>query len=464
MKLPFLFVALLALSPLASAQVWDRPVTPGIVFRMERQVNPTRSVYGLRIDPRRVRAETALAKKTVYDLSPYNGRDVLSAMVKDHDALGGINGDFFQWGKDPGGDPMNLMVRGGELLSHPVGGNRGFAAGWGPDSDLALGAANWEARFAANGGPDQRIHSLNARADGGQVTLHTDSAAYAYASAEAIAARVWMGAYRLGPNGTLSGIVVQVAPLQGRVRIAPGEFLLTGAGRAADAVRALKPGDRIQVRVRVTGFDWSRVGQVMGGGPILLRDGKSALAEGANDFNDTRHPRTAMGRTADGDLWFVVIDGRQAISAGASLAETAEILLRWGCTDAINLDGGGSSTMNLFGITLNRPSAGAERAVANGVLFYGERPASSERRVEIKPLASPLVVGQPVRIEILLNGVAAPAARTLFAAQGAGWIDQEGTLHPVHEGPVAVAAMVDGTVVQARLEAVNPKATSTRLR
>jgi len=462
-----LLLALLALVlPAARAQTWDRDVAPGIVFRMERQENPARNLYGLRIDPRRVRAESALAGGTVYAPGPTNGRASVSAMVREHGALGGVNGDFFQWGDDPGGDPQNLMLRGGELLSAPgAGGARAFAAGWTAGTDgLALGAATWEGTVSVNGGAPRPLSGLNGRADAGALVLSTDSAAYAYASTDAVAARVRAdAAYRLGPEGTpLRGVVTEVAPLAKgvRTRIGPGEFLLVGAaggkrGAAADAaVRALKPGDRLEAKVRVKGFDWAKVREVMGGGPILLKDGKSALAPGPNSFADTRHPRTALGRTRDGHLWFVVIDGRQTMSTGATLAETAEALRRWGCTDAINLDGGGSSALNLLGVTLNRPSGGVERAVANGILLYGDRPAPAEAGQPPLALAlpaEPLVVGQAAKVTVTRGGAPVDPARTLYAAQGAAWIDQEGTLHPVKEGVVEITVLSEGGVARAQV-------------
>jgi hypothetical protein len=449
-----LTLGLLTVARLSLAQTWDRPITPGIVFRMERQSEPQRNIYGLRIDPRLVRAESVLAKGAIYDLSPQNGRAILSNIVREHEAIGGVNGDFFQWGDDPGGNPMNLMVHGGELLSHPGSGNRGFAVGWGSATRIAMGAASWEASFTVNNGSPRPIQNLNARADDGEVTLLTDTAAYVYAGkgvTAAFAARVRTGAYRLGTNGTLQGNVIEVVPIQGRVRVAPGEFLLTGVGKATETIRTLKPGDKLQVRVQTSGFDWSKVSEVMGGGPVLLLDSKNQLPSGPNNFNDTRHPRTALGQTADGSLWLIVVDGRQTMSVGASLAELTEIMRRWGCVDAINLDGGGSSAINLFGVTLNRPSGGVERAVANGVLLYGDRPAS-ERKVTVRYPDTALVVGQAVRLEALLDDMPVAAEKALFAAQGAGWIDQEGNLHPTAEGNIEVTVLVEGVTAKAQIK------------
>ena len=112
----------------------------------------------------------------------------------------------------------------------------------------------------------------------------------------------------------------------------------------------------------------------VGGSHIVLKsDAPSNLSVGT-DFADTRHPRTAVGITADGSVVLLVVDGRQAsISNGASLADLAIILSQLGCTEGINLDGGGSSTLVLGdeqgNVTVeNSPSAGGLRSVANGLV------------------------------------------------------------------------------------------------
>lgn len=86
-------------------------------------------------------------------------------------------------------------------------------------------------------------------------------------------------------------------------------------------------------------------------GPVdhSLTAGPMLLAEGATQSSSlatARHPRTAFGVSADRRrAWMVVVDGRQATSAGATLDEIAGILRGLGAADAVNLDGGGSSTM-----------------------------------------------------------------------------------------------------------------------
>ena len=121
---------------------------------------------------------------------------------------------------------------------------------------------------------------------------------------------------------------------------------------------------------------------VLAGGPILMEDEKIAVPEimkadengnGTDSFYDKRHPRSAMGYDSKGNIYLIVIDGRHAEEAeGSSIYETALICSFLNLEDAINLDGGGSSTLwhNGEGV-LNHPSdnrkfdAQGERKVPN---------------------------------------------------------------------------------------------------
>ena len=112
--------------------------------------------------------------------------------------------------------------------------------------------------------------------------------------------------------------------------------------------------------------------QAVGGSHIVLKKDAANNIGVGTEFADTRHPRTAVGVTPNGDIVFLIVDGRQTGSNGASLADLAFILGAFGCSDGINLDGGGSSTLVLSdtegNLTVkNSPSAGSLRAVANGL-------------------------------------------------------------------------------------------------
>lgn len=124
----------------------------------------------------------------------------------------------------------------------------------------------------------------------------------------------------------------------------------------------------------VYGAFWS-FRDILGGGPILIQDGRIDIAVDEEVFFGTSipdtHPRTAAGITEDGDLILLLVDGRQLISRGVDLTELASILYERGCEEALNLDGGGSSALVVNGVLLNRPAGTTnERQVMSAIAVF----------------------------------------------------------------------------------------------
>ena len=119
----------------------------------------------------------------------------------------------------------------------------------------------------------------------------------------------------------------------------------------------------------------------IGGGPILVKGDSIHVSYNEEIFwgsgvgLSNRDPRTAVGYTADGRAILLVTDGRQVASQGFSLPEMAQVMIDLGCTEAINLDGGGSSQMAVTNQLINRPSGGTyQRPVTS---FLAVVPADS---------------------------------------------------------------------------------------
>lgn len=110
---------------------------------------------------------------------------------------------------------------------------------------------------------------------------------------------------------------------------------------------------------------------IMGGGPVLLKGGQSRvtwqqeLFDGESGIGPTvKNPRTAAGTDSTGGLLYLLVsDGRSWRASGHTLAGLAGVLRELGATEAVNFDGGGSSTFVLDGRVINSPSDGSERAV-----------------------------------------------------------------------------------------------------
>jgi hypothetical protein len=117
---------------------------------------------------------------------------------------------------------------------------------------------------------------------------------------------------------------------------------------------------------------WPGVLDTIGGNPTLIENGAIVPGNvyGSGPFFN-RHPRTGVALTAESRVLFVVVDGRRkGYSVGMTLAEFAELLRSLGATWALNLDGGGSTTMVIDGEVVNRPSdPEGERGVSSALLL-----------------------------------------------------------------------------------------------
>jgi hypothetical protein len=95
----------------------------------------------------------------------------------------------------------------------------------------------------------------------------------------------------------------------------------------------------------------------IGGSPVLVREGRRFVGDDRSSFVAGRQPRTIVGWTEEGDVLMVTVDGRQpGASVGMSLPDAADMMIELGAVEAINLDGGGSTTFVAQGTVLNRPS------------------------------------------------------------------------------------------------------------
>jgi hypothetical protein len=140
---------------------------------------------------------------------------------------------------------------------------------------------------------------------------------------------------------------------------------------------AERPGDRLYKEFR-------NAEDIVAGIPLLMKKGKIVNTweqeKASKSFVETRHPRTAVAKLKDGKFLMVTVDGRSESSGGLGLSDLAALLLEFGATDAMNLDGGGSTTMFLDGKVVNRPSdKEGERKVSDAIIVtLRNRPTSKK--------------------------------------------------------------------------------------
>jgi hypothetical protein len=150
-------------------------------------------------------------------------------------------------------------------------------------------------------------------------------------------------------------------------RLPPGEGVVVSALPTTDEatfIRSLGSGESVRID---WSLGWPGVTAAIGGSTVLVQGGQIVLGACSGAIC-SRNPRTAIGLTADGRVVLIVVDGRQTASVGMSLVELANFFQRLGVESAMNLDGGGSSTLVVKGRVMNHPSDGFERSVTNALL------------------------------------------------------------------------------------------------
>ncbi|WP_240944096.1 phosphodiester glycosidase family protein [Micromonospora thermarum] len=180
------------------------------------------------------------------------------------------------------------------------------------------------------------------------------------------------GATRVTEVVVVDGRVASVATTAGSGPIPAGTTVLLGRDAGADALAGLRPGDPVSVAYRPKPADGSSLHAAVGGGNVLVRDG---VVQSIAD--PTLAPRTAVGFSADGRrMIMLTVDGRQVDSRGVTQTEMGRMMAELGAHHALNLDGGGSSTLlarepGAAAVQVeNSPSDGTERAVPNGLALY----------------------------------------------------------------------------------------------
>lgn len=211
----------------------------------------------------------------------------------------------------------------------------------------------------------------------------------------------------------------------GLLRIA-GTELAPGNPRRTAAI-VLDAGGRPALR-RDPGGMFAGAPSALAAGPLLLTDGE---LPSPRQWSEARHPRSAVGIDAAGRLLLLTVDGRTQPAAGMTLAELAETMRRCGCREAMNLDGGGSTTLWLQGApgsgVLNHPcdderfDAAGERGVADVLLVFapplpepGVDAAERARRIDLD-----FALTRPQLLQQLQRRV-----RDFAPAELDGWIER----------------------------------------
>lgn len=287
----------------------------------------------------------------------------LSEMAKEAGAVAGVNGDFFDINNTKA--PLGTAIKEGSIIKGPQGGH------------------TLTASVDENG-----LGHISAILLDGKVTLPKGEFTLAALNQYAIPkdgiglyTSVW-GAAERSPSGSpvyevivQNGKVSAVSEQAGSGAISENAFVLVGREKGAEVLKALSIGDEVSVEYTPKWDNDGALAFSVGGNIKLIENGQ--VIEHLDDT--TAAPRTAVGFSEDRKkMILAVVDGRQTDSRGMTFKELAELMKEYGAHHALNLDGGGSTTMVARkpgkddAEVMNQPSDGSERAVPNGIGIFAK--------------------------------------------------------------------------------------------
>lgn len=335
------------------------------------------------------------------------GRETTSELASAEGALAAVNGGYFVMDPKAGapGDPAGTAVIGGKLLSEPVGDRPSLVIN-GKTNEAAIKRLSWSGRVASPGkGMPLALDGLNRvpgliRNCGGTGDSPTNLPMHDATCTDPDETVAFSGEFGSstpsGPGLEIvldhHGTVTAINAARGTAVPAGGSTVQATGTDAAKLQDLAVLGQRLDVesglsnesgRAEKTGAATS----VVNGGPMLVSGGAENITAGrdgmvhSGDSNSfyygwvhKRNPRTIVGVDAQGRTLLVTADGRQTESLGLSIKEAADVARSLGMVDAMNLDGGGSTTMVAGGQVVNTPSdAAGQRPVGDALLVLPRR-------------------------------------------------------------------------------------------
>ena len=434
----FIVVLAAAFAPAAAAQ--GTQLLPGITY--ERTVSFT--PHGVVV----LHVITAPRPGGLYALTPVlaggtltGGLEPTTQIERDVSASAttvGINGDVVR----PDGRPSGVWISDGVLAQAPLASRSsiGIDAGGTLRVDRVKLFGTWQGT-----GQRRTLAGVNAPPTPGQVVLFT-SAYGPRTPVVAGAAEAVIGTFPpTAPNADLSGAVSATASGGGEPIPVGGAVLMAAGGAAAKLQAEARVGTTVHARLGLQP-GWDGVGAALGGGPLLVRNGRAvfrSLEDFTNDQVGARSARGAVGQLADGRVILVAVDGgRPGYSAGLTSFELAQALVRLGALTAAGIESGDSVTAAFDGRLLNRPSGRRERAVKEALLVeylgvHAPEPAvpllTGEAGLTAEPLAFKVVRPSTVTATLVgPDGVQHPVETAVAHPPGtftftAATFDREGT-------------------------------------
>lgn len=335
-------------------------------------------IYVLKVDlkNKNIRMKSVLAQDN------FNGLEPVSSMSKrqdkpGHKVVGGINGDFYV-----GSTPVGMGVIDDHILKSS-GGRTSII--FEKNNSPQIGIFSIQIHLSGSKGSDLNIDALNNPAGKPDAVLYTEIFGERTKDTDS---RFYLILDPKGQNvpskGTLK-LKIDGSRLPGENNLIPGgKFILSVKDDLSGSVERIAEEKELTLHISILPGS-HKIDTAISGGPQIISQGKICVGQGREGFrkgfSSEKHPRTAVGYTQDRRfLIMMVVDGRRPdYSRGVDLIELAELMLSFECYDAVNMDGGGSSTMVINNEVVNQPSDFiGPRPVANCLLVVNIEPEENK--------------------------------------------------------------------------------------
>ncbi|MGZ8437005.1 MAG: phosphodiester glycosidase family protein [Candidatus Limnocylindrales bacterium] len=375
-----------------------------------------------------------------------------------HRVIAAINGDVWAgFSNDAESAPNGLDVEAGELVTSGTAGRPTF--GVGADGRPILGSPLVTTTLATATLGQFVINRVNQLRRPAELVVYTPHFGPRTSSAASGVDVVITGmALPIRTSGTWTGIVQQTRIADGGGPIDPGSVIVTVP--STSLLVNVQPGEQVTLTTTVTP-GWEAVQQAVGGREWIVRDGAPSISPHPASADEI-HPRSAVGLTADGRLILATVDGRETgVSEGVRLSDLAELMMERGAVQAINLDGGGSSTLVVrragtdTPVIVNKPSDGAERPVTNSIQVVSTMPTGPITVLNVQPGAGSVYKNSTIDFKATgmdagFNPVPLPEGQVGWSLDApVGTIDADGHFVAMTPGTgraMATVAGVTGTV------------------
>jgi exopolysaccharide biosynthesis protein len=336
-------------------------------FHSDKEATGPWFINMLRIDLTQARL------RMVHALDEAVGLETVSSMATRYGALAAINSGFFRTTGTYRGDSVGVDLLNGRILSES---NNAHAAVGLVETNgtqqLIFGHVTFSGELTAGAKLRHAVNGLNRpRADNELIVFTPEFHRTTLTDPDGLELIVRRGR------------ISEVRDHAGSSTIPADGFVVSTSGKAREwVVENLRKGARVRLRLKLSPLEidqaeaWEKATSIIGGGPQLIKGGRIEITNVAEKilpaFVSDGHPRTAIARLKSGQILLVTVDGRQpGESIGMSLTMLADLLIEFGASEAINLDGGGSTTMVIRNKVVNKPSdATGERPVSDAILIY----------------------------------------------------------------------------------------------